>query len=371
MTTLPWSFGAASRVPCGFGASAPQLACWRKARNQGPRYFEDSAQPPAKPGDEDGLFDYECTCIKFRLAKGQQAAPGNALLAFLRGEGPSSPHRRIDAAAPIKVTSPSGGKETGGEFSVEALVCRGLHHCKLLVSFYSEEPGTYAADFRLLRGDHSVFLALFGMALLHYREQGFSCEVEEAGVEEASCRQVVSPCGDLQLAVCGEVALHIYVPDCEEMQEEPALGLARIAEDPTQRAHLCDARVCPKIRKLIRSDSMEVAWPTARLLAALASTCAETEPMAALLKEVREELREKARSDYTEAAVQELLRRTFAFCAEVKEEEEEEEAASEDFNYEVDGSVGVGGLGDLAILADEGAYLQEKPHSGWPKMDGP
>lgn len=111
----------------------------------------------------------------------------------------------------------------------------------------------------------------------------------------------------------GEVAARVLIPETEELQVDSAVVLARIAQDPLERGHMVgNALVLGKVRKLVKSDLLEVAWPTACLLAALERMEPKPEVLASFLEGLRrEELQAKVDSEYTEAAVQNLLRRVF------------------------------------------------------------
>jgi len=279
------------------GASVPLKV--KARRDQGGGCFGPGAKVPQKPGD--ALFDFEPTCIKVAVEGGRDGAGlGNAILDLFRDR------RYIDEAAPIRVNE--------AEMWVQATIFKGLFSCEPRATFYAEGPQACVVDLQCLGGDELVFFWLFQLVKRHLEERGWGilggddvAEGFESGPLSLHHGNSWSP------RPRGEVAAMVFIPETEDMQAEGALVLARIAEDPVEREHLLsNPQVFGKIRKLLKSDRLEVAWPTARLLEELERVESKPEPLASFLEDLRsEELQAKADSDFTEAAVQNLLRRVF------------------------------------------------------------
>lgn len=269
------------------------------------RFGREARQVPLLPKDDDNFVGPERTCIHLLLEEGQVPAdPGNAFLDLLRDR------QQVDEAAPIAVN------ET--EMSVETTVCGGPHFCNLKMHLYAEEAGptrACAAELQCLGGNELVFLRFFQLARQYLEEQGWLLlGGDEAAAAESELWRRAPGLGCILQAPRprGQIAASIHVPDEEDLQAESAVALAFIAEDPSERRHLLNLQVFEKIRKLLKSDLMGVAWPTTLLLEALKGMEPKPEQLARFLEGLRrDELQVKVRSDYTPAAVQKLLMRTF------------------------------------------------------------
>lgn len=249
--------------------------------------FQDGDCPPNAPSDS--FFKLEATTLSVLTDPRFAFEIGNHLLGFLNDEVVSVP-----------------SKVNRKKFSMKADVFAESMMCTIKIRVYMTAFGQFAIEFQRRAGDSIVFNGTFQQASEYLKSRLTLASAPDLAALSNKCWPLI-PKGSAGACV-SEAALAplldmASLADAPSLQADAAASLAEMAAQGDPR--LCDLQVFQGISELLRARSVEVAFPTARLVNHLAQRA----DAAALLSTqgLLSQVRERAEAPETPARVREQL----------------------------------------------------------------
>jgi hypothetical protein len=272
-----------------------------------PHRFVPGDEPPFPPTDE--YWKYEVTTLHVKTAGPHESYKiGNHLLAFLHEQVVSSIR---------KVRSPS---ETNFQkFSIKADVFIENIMCTLKIRVYRDtREGWYFVEFQRRSGDCVSFNTAYQNACTYLRTRlGASAGWPDSFAPvQPQPQQHDGTMGTMGVVVSqDEITPLLDMASMKQMpslQAESATALAGLAQDNTRATLLCNNKAFDQFKNLLVSNQTVVAYPTARILFALAQ-CAEATRYFAE-QGILPAILDKVRSEGTSALVQKHLMQTLSIA---------------------------------------------------------
>jgi len=193
-------------------------------------------------------------------------------------------------------------------FSIKAHVFINSMKCTLKARIYHEEGDRYAIEFRRLSGDCVAFNRAYHEAAQYFAQH---CDVlsPQTTKEHFATQRIPSA----PESIGGPLLDMVGCVEQPSLQGEAARVLADAVVQDDQFAHsLCSPPAFGELKKLLRTDSFDVAYPAASLLSSLASRCPEAVPGIqqddALMQGLREMMETRAADDPVRRQLSEVWR---------------------------------------------------------------
>jgi len=260
--------------------------------------FSEADSPPDKPEDE--YFKFETTTQT--VNSDQPHEIGNAVQDFLAS----------------KVTS-SVTKVNCKKFSIKADVFVGSVMCTLKVRVYKTDASAFAVEFQRRSGDALTFSDTYKQAVAYLKGCfGPASSFSQAAGERVELAPQLKRAA-LDKADVSPLLDMASLSELPSIQAECATALSDLAQDFESAQALCTARAFGEFKKLLQSDQLDVAYPTACLLLRLVQ-CPEASPCFAdggVLPLVLEKVRAKSTGALVQQKLAQVLRAAVSQCGQV------------------------------------------------------
>eukprot|EP00931_Biecheleriopsis_adriatica_P103380 TRINITY_DN78223_c0_g1_i1.p1 TRINITY_DN78223_c0_g1~~TRINITY_DN78223_c0_g1_i1.p1 ORF type:complete len:431 (+),score=92.21 TRINITY_DN78223_c0_g1_i1:189-1481(+) len=216
--------------------------------------FGPCHRPPATPMDS--FWQFEVTTLHLKAQ--EPSSIGNMLLDFFTSKM---------IASIIKVNC--------HKFSIKADVFVDGMMCTLKCRTYADQGDAYAVEFQRRSGDCITFNYAYQQAVIFLKSEFAVAsdtpadQFEGAWLPSPALCRTATPSGSERDEDISPLLDMAGLAEFPGLQAESATALAEVAKDSSAASTLCTESAFKEIRKLLQSDSTDVAYPTARLLSAL------------------------------------------------------------------------------------------------------
>lgn len=251
--------------------------------------FKEGDTPPCTPPDP--LFKFEVTTIYAAHMDQQVFQIGNMLLEFFEQQ----------VASDITKVNPK-------KYAIKADCFLGSMMFSTKARVYTRAPGQYAIEFQRRAGDTVSFNRAFQMASEYFNSRVSVVPVFAQPPSLQNFAPPPLPGGPMPVST-EDLTPIIDMASMPGLQAEAVVSLAELAAEGS--ASLCDTRVFEIIPWLLQAKSMEVGFPTSRLLFHLAQR-AEAAPLF-MAHGIVPHMRAKTEDPATQAKVREQLNQALSF----------------------------------------------------------